>query len=225
MARQRAREACDKIRQGVDLIAGREAVKQRLLAEQGKCITFEQAARAKFAAISAQFRNAKHRAQWISILERYSFPVLGSMDVADVKLAHVVEVLRPIWRTKTETATRVRLRIEVLLSWATVTGHRMGVNPAQWRGNPAEVLPKPAEVRKSARQSALPWRELSDFRHPRRLRARLTAGQAGAAACRLGGVLRRRHAKGRRRCADPKSERVTVKHYLTLHGPLGKLTP
>jgi hypothetical protein len=97
----------------------------------------------------SEFRNEKHRKQWRSTLDTYAAPVLGRKDVADISVQDVVRALEPIWHVKTETATRVRGRIENVLSWATVAGHRTGDNPARWKGNLSEILPKPSKVAKS----------------------------------------------------------------------------
>ncbi|MGA9333834.1 MAG: Arm DNA-binding domain-containing protein, partial [Rudaea sp.] len=114
-ARVGARKARAEIREGVDVVAEREAARRALIAEQGKLMTFADAARAKHAAIAAQFRSAKHRQDWIRSLELYVFPVVGEVDVADIGMPHVLRVLRPIWESKTETATRVRQRMEAVL--------------------------------------------------------------------------------------------------------------
>jgi integrase len=102
-----------------------------------------------------EFRNEKHRKQWPSTLDSYAAPILGRKDVADITVQDVLRVLEPIWHEKTETATRVRGRIENVLSWATVAGHRKGDNPARWKGNLSEILPKPSRVAKSENQPAV----------------------------------------------------------------------
>lgn len=107
----------------------------------------------------SEFRNEKHRKQWRSTLDTYAAPILGQKLVSDITVQDVLRVLEPIWITKTETASRLRGRIENVLSWATVAGHRAGDNPARWRGNLSEMLPKPARVAKSKNQPAL---ELAD---------------------------------------------------------------
>lgn len=163
MARDKARKARERIEQGVDVVAERAAARQSLIAAQAKRMTFADAAREKHAAIAAQFRSVKHRKDWIRRLELYAFPVIGEVDVADIELAHVKAVLSPIWHSKTDTARRVRGSMEAVITWATVTGHRKGDNPARWRGNLAEVLPKPGKVAKKGHHKALPWPNMFDF--------------------------------------------------------------
>lgn len=85
-----------------------------LQATEAKSHTLEQCARKYIEARAPGWKSAKHAAQWSSTLERYAYPAIGKRDVADVTSTLVLEILRPIWATKTETATRVRGRIESL---------------------------------------------------------------------------------------------------------------
>lgn len=142
-ARDRARQVKDLIWQGIDPLADR----QRL--------TFEQAVDDYLAAKLSEFRNEKHKAQWRSTLDRYAVPVIGKMGVAEIDTQDVLKVLHPIWSDKTETASRLRGRVEAVLSWATVAGHRKGDNPARWKGNLSEMLAKPTKVAKVAHHPAL----------------------------------------------------------------------
>ena len=162
-AREKARAARSKIAEGVDIVLERQSARQALIAAQGKRLTFEDAAQRKHATIVHQFRNAKHRKDWLSSLAMYAFPTIGAMDVADIETAHVLAVLKPIWLSRTETATRVRRRIEAVLSWATVAKYRSGENPARWTDNLSELLPKPGRVRKHRHLAALPWQEVPEF--------------------------------------------------------------
>src|SRR5690606_27718720 len=93
------------------------------------------------------WRNAKHAAQWESTLRSYAAPLMP-LNVSDIDTGAVFKCLEPIWKTKTETATRVRQRIEAVLGWATVRNLREGDNPARWRGHLDTLLPKPNAVRK-----------------------------------------------------------------------------
>jgi integrase len=96
-------------------------------------------------------------------LERYAFPVLGKRPVEDIDLPAVESVLAPIWLERTETAKRLRGRIESVLSWAIASGKREGPNPARWRGNLDAVLAKPSKVSKVQHHRALPWKEIGRF--------------------------------------------------------------
>lgn len=162
-ARERAREAREQIRQGIDPVEARQAARAALIADQAKKLTFTEAAAQCHTTKTPGFRNRKHGADWINSLTRYADPIIGKLPVAEVELAHIVKVLEPIWMTKTETATRVRQRIESVLAWATVSGYRKGDNPALWKGNLEHALPKPSKVRKRKHFAALPWQEIGSF--------------------------------------------------------------
>ncbi len=113
------------------------------------------------AAKLSEFKNEKHRKQWRSTLDTYAAPRLGKTLVSEITVHDVLRVLEPIWQTKTETASRLRGRIENVLSWATVAGHRIGDNPARWKGNLSEMLPKPAKVANGGNHPALALEDVS----------------------------------------------------------------
>jgi integrase len=154
-ARDKAREARDKIERGVDPVAERRAAKAALVTAAGRGLTFEKAVESYLKAKLDAFKNAKHRQQWENTLAQYALPVLGKMMVQDIDVRDVLRVLQPLWNDKTETASRLRGRIESVLSWATVAGHRKGDNPARWAGNLKELLPAPSKVAKEGNQPAL----------------------------------------------------------------------
>jgi len=162
-AREKAREAREKIRQGIDPAAERRAAREALVAAQAKALTFDQAAHRCHESKVDEFRNEKHKRDWISSLQRHASPVIGPLPVNEVELAHVLEVLEPIWKDKTETATRVRQRIESVLTWATVRGYRQGENPARWDGNLKEVLPNPSKIAKVRHHRGVSWQEVGAF--------------------------------------------------------------
>jgi integrase len=83
--------------------------------------------------------------------------------VRNVELANVLAVLEPIWTEKTETATRLRGRIEQVLDWATARGYRDGLNPARWRGHLDKLLARPSKVADVEHHAALPFTEIGDF--------------------------------------------------------------
>jgi integrase len=125
--------------------------------------TFADCARALIEAKRPGWRNAKHAAQWVSTLETYAFPVIGHKAPADVSLADVLKILTPIWSTKTETASRLRQRIEAVLDYAAVHGLRSNDNPARWKGVLDKVLPAPSSVTTKAHHPALPYERVADF--------------------------------------------------------------
>ena len=167
-ARRRAREEREKADKGVDPIAERKAAANILRADLAKAFTFKSAALAYIEAHEPSWRNAKHGEQWRNTLES-TYPVIGDLQVRDVALPHVLAVLQPIWRTKTETASRLRGRIESVLDWATARGYREGLNPARWKGHLDHLLPSPRRIMKTGHHAALHVGEIGAFMQ--RLRA------------------------------------------------------
>lgn len=163
LAREKARQAREQIDQGQDPILLREQAQSLLRAQQAKALTFEAAARAYIDAKSAEWKNAKHVAQWSATLETYAYPVLGKLHVTDIQQAHILTLLEPIWTTKTETASRVRGRVENVLDWAKVRGYRNGENPARWRGHLDKLLPAPKKIAKVEHHPAVPIKQVSGF--------------------------------------------------------------
>jgi hypothetical protein len=158
-ARERARAARLQLLDGIDPIDVRRAER----AKATQVVTFKAAAEAYKALHEQKWRNAKHRKQFLASLDCYAYPVLGDMTVSTIDTAAVLRVVEPIWLSKTETANRVRGRIESVLDWATVWGHRSGDNPARWKGHLAGVLPAPGAVARRSHYSALPWAQVAAF--------------------------------------------------------------
>ena len=155
MARDKAREAREKVTSGIDPVEERKAAKAALIAAQRRGLTFKMAVDACLATKLDEFKNEKHRQQWRSTLETYAVPELGMMLVDEITAGDVLRVLAPIWQTKTETASRLRGRIEAVMSWATAAGHRSGDNPARWAGNLKELLPAPSKLAKEDNHPAV----------------------------------------------------------------------
>jgi integrase len=162
-AREKARQARELIEQGHDPILERERAQSRLKAEQASVITFEAAAHAFMDAKSAEWSNPKHVAQWSATLTTYVYPTIGKIHVADVQQAHILKILEPIWTTKTETASRVRGRIENILDWAKARGYRKDDNPARWRGHLDKLLSTPEKTTKVVHHAAIPINEAAAF--------------------------------------------------------------
>lgn len=154
-ARERARETKDQIRRGIDPVEERKAARAKLEATRLRGLTFAEATDKALAAKLDAFKNPKHRQQWENTLRTYAMPELGKMLVDEITVQDVLRVLEPIWQTKTETASRLRGRIEAVLSWATVAGHRTGDNPARWAGNLKELLPAASKVAKQGNHPAV----------------------------------------------------------------------
>lgn len=158
-ARARARECRRLLLEGVDPLEARRAAKRATT----ETPTFDECAASYIEAHRAGWRNAKHAAQWAATLRAYASPVIGALPVAEVDTAHVVRVLAPIWTSKTETATRLRGRIEAILDWARVQGYRAGENPARWRGHLDHLLADPGRVKRVQHFAALPWQDVGAF--------------------------------------------------------------
>ena len=125
-ARERARECRQMVAQGLDPIEERRKKRDAETAAKDTRVTFEEAAERYIEAHETSWKNEKHRAQWKSTLVTYAFPVMGKLPVALIDLPHVLKVLEPIWQTKTETASRLRGRMERILAWSTVRKYRRG---------------------------------------------------------------------------------------------------
>jgi integrase len=162
-AREAARAARAKLAQGIDPIADGRERRSALLAAQATSITFSKAADRYIAAHEASWKNPKHAQQWRNTIATYANAKIGGLLIQDVGLAHVLGIIEPIWREKTETASRVRNRIELVLDWATAHGFRSGPNPARWKGHLDKVLPPPAKVAKKAHHRAIHYRDASAF--------------------------------------------------------------
>ncbi len=145
-ARDKAREAKAKLEAGIDPIAERKAARAALVAAGRMGMTFAEAFDKYAAQKVKEFSTDKYREQWRRGVEIYALPEIGKLAVQDVTLQDVQRVLVPIWETHTETASKLRQKIEGVLSWATVSGYRKGDNPARWSGNLDMVLPAPSKV-------------------------------------------------------------------------------
>lgn len=174
-ARDSARAQREKLRLGTDPIEERHTVARAVAAGRELTQTFERVAALYIEQHEPSWKNPKHAGQWRSTLATYAKPVIGHLVVGDIATPHVLKVLEPIWTKKTETASRLRSRIELVLDFATARGLREGPNPARWRGNLDAALPKPSKVSTVAHHAAVPVGEVRDFM------ARLR-GQAGTGA-------------------------------------------
>jgi integrase len=176
-ARKRAAELREQIKHPstpIDPIAARQqaAMAQRIGAQRSK--TFEACASAYIDAHQSEWKNPKHAQQWANTLDQYAFPIFGSMPVGEIDEALILNVLSPIWGEKTETAKRLRGRIEAVLDWATFNKYRTGENPARWKGHLEHSLAKPSKVSKVKHHSAMPYQDLPAFM--KELRSRSGSG-------------------------------------------------
>ncbi len=169
-ARAEAAQYTAQVRAGVDPIEARAALaaleQQRLeqqRREEDSGDTFKAVAAEYIKAKSPGGKNDKHADQWTNTLAAYAEPFIGHIKVSQITTDHVLEILKDIWTTKTETASRVRSRIELVLTYAKARKMRQGENPAVWRGNLDALLPKPTAVQEVQHHPALPYTRIAEF--------------------------------------------------------------
>jgi integrase len=130
-------------------------------------VTFRQAAERFIQSQRPMWSNARHAEQWATSLSQHVYPAIGNMPVAELNNSRgtdlVMQVLEPIWATKTVTASRVRGRIEKVLDWAKVRGYRHGENPARWRGHLDKLLPAPGKVASVKHLAAMRYEQIPAF--------------------------------------------------------------
>ncbi len=162
-ARQMAAQARALKARGIDPIANREAVRTRGRLEAARSVSFRHCAEAYIAAKKAGWKNARHADQWAATLETYAMPLMADLPVQSIDVGLLHKVLEPIWATKTETASRVRGRIESILDWATVREFRTGDNPARWKGHLENLFSARSKVQKVEHHPALPYGRIGAF--------------------------------------------------------------
>lgn len=163
-AREKAAEARACLADGKDPIDEKDAQEASKALERARTKTFDECAKQYIADKRLEWRCRKQAPQWEASLKRYVPQHIGSRPVSDIDTAMVLEVLEPIWREKTETASRVRARIERILAWATVKKYRTGDNPARWDGHLKEAgLPKRSLIAPVVHHAALPYGDMPDF--------------------------------------------------------------
>jgi integrase len=162
-AREKALECRKQLLNGVDPIEARRETRAAEAFAKAKTMTFRQCAEAYIESMRAGWKNAKHASQWENTLATYAYPHLGSLSVALIDTGLVLKALEPIWKTKPETASRLRGRIESVFDWATTHKYRHGENPAQWKGRLDNLLPEKSKVAKVRHHPALPYAEIGSF--------------------------------------------------------------
>jgi hypothetical protein len=159
-ARQKAIKARNDVNTGVNPITEKKVSKAQNQAIKDK-ILFKDFALNYITTMRTRWSNPKHAAQWVSTMKTYAFPEIGNLPLDEIDTTHIQKILSGIWNTKPETAARVRGRIERILSSATITKHRQGINPAQWKGYLEHLLPPTPKSTKH--HEALPYKEMTSF--------------------------------------------------------------
>ena len=149
---------------GQDPALLRRAGRDQTKLATARAMTFQQCAEAYIAANKAGWRaGSKTERLWTATLATYAYPVFGALPVAMVDTALVTKAVEPLWASKTQTASRVRGRVESVLDWATVRGYRSGENPARWKGHLENLLPATGKVASTEHRAALDYREIAAF--------------------------------------------------------------
>ena len=191
-ARSLSAELRLKVLNGVDPKDERDRVRFEGIAARAHQITFDEAVKQCIAAKSAEWKNIKHGQQWRNTLTTYASPLLGRVPVESITIELVHKVLQPFWITKTETATRVRQRIETVLDWCKARGYCKGDNPASLKGGLGELLPKSQKIKKVEHHAALPHQRANEFVKALRAKSSLTSLALEfmlLTACRTGEVV------------------------------------
>jgi integrase len=161
-ARKRAIEARNRINQGVNPKPNKITPKMEIKELKGAPL-FREYALACHEQKRAEWSNSKHSTQWINTLKDYAFKVIGDLPVDKIETEHILQILEPIWTNKTETASRLRARIEWVLASATTRKLRSGLNPALWKNHLETILPKPTKITPVKHHEALPYKEIPNF--------------------------------------------------------------
>ena len=162
-AREQATACRALLLEGIDPIENRNAMRVARTLEIAGAKTFDECAAAYVAAKRAGWSNAKHADQWANTLKTYASPVFGQVPVRAISTELIAQALAPIWTTKTETASRLRQRIEAVLDWATVSGFRTGENPARWGGHLEHKFANPSKIKAVENLPALPYEKVASF--------------------------------------------------------------
>jgi integrase len=162
-ARQIAQEARTLIAKGENPLTSKLAQKAQIKALERKKITFKDFALTCVMDKQSEWSSDKHAAQWTYSLEKFAFPVIGEMALDEIDTDDILKILTPIWKSKTETASRLRGRLEWILAAACTRKLRNGMNPALWRGHLQTILPAPKKMMEVRHHPALPYRALPEF--------------------------------------------------------------
>jgi len=153
----RARVEIEQIKSGINTVQVRQ--ERKAVGSQ----SFKHCAESYFESHRSEWKNAKHAQQWRNTLITYAYPKIGSMHVRDIGVKHVLQIVKPHWVVKTETMSRVRQRIEAVLAWSAVMGYRPVQNPAVWRNNIDQLLPKQSKVSKAVPHASLQTKDVQAF--------------------------------------------------------------
>jgi integrase len=161
-ARKRAISARNDLNQGTNPKPQKKFASDVIEEPEAK-LTFKEYALSCIDMKRPEWTNQKHADQWVYTMEKFAFPIIGDKAIDEVDTEDILKILMPIWTTKTETASRLRGRLEWILASATTRKHRKGMNPAIWRGNLQTILAAPNKVRVVEHHKALSYKALPNF--------------------------------------------------------------
>ncbi|WP_216162793.1 site-specific integrase [Polynucleobacter sp. MWH-Creno-3A4] len=174
-ARLKAFDLRRLILDGIDPLEQRIVKRTKAIEANNNSITFADAADRCIKTKQAEWSNSKHKDQWVSTIKTYALPIIGKLKVDQITTAHIVKLLEQeikkkngevegtFWKVRTETATRVRQRIEVILDWCKAHKYISGDNPARYQGALCHLLPKANKIKKVAHHPALPFKRIGEF--------------------------------------------------------------
>ncbi len=162
-ARVAAQEARKILLQGRCPLEEKRQLVQQKKSESANAKTFEQCGIAYIESHHKKWKNEKHIYQWRRTLEMYVYPHIGHLPISEITTSLVLRCLEPIWAEKSETATRLRQRIELIWNWAKVMGYCEGENPARWRGHLDNILPARRQFSEVKHLEALPYQHMAEF--------------------------------------------------------------
>ncbi len=162
-ARNEAIDAKRIVDNGIDPINNKKTLTEANIEREQKKLSFKEFALQCVEEKAHEWRNQKHADQWVYTLKEFAFPVIGNKSLDSITTNDILSILKPIWLTKTNTAVRLRGRLEWILGSATTQGFRDGLNPASWRGHLMTVLPSPRKVAKTKHHPSLPYHQIGEF--------------------------------------------------------------
>jgi integrase len=174
-ARQKAQEARKQLVDGTNPLAAKKEAALAAELAKARVMTFDKCAEAYIKSHQASWKNAKHADQWRNTLRTYVSPEIGHLPVGDVDTLLVMKCLTPIWDTKTETASRIRGRIESILDWASTCRYRSGENPARWKGHLENLLANISKIERTKHFPSLPWTQVNAFLRALRVQKGISA--------------------------------------------------
>lgn len=159
-ARKKATSLRREIYIGIDPIEEKRSNRQEA-SRKNKSMKFEDFAYEMIEKISPQWSSVTHKNAWHRSLEIYAYPVIGRMPIANIRTAHILQILEPIWEKFNVSAVRLRGRLEKILSAAITTGVHQGPNPATWKNHLENILPR---IKKNVtHHSAIPYKLVPDL--------------------------------------------------------------